>query len=209
MQVHQQPAAAPACGCSSWREILSHTYFAFGSRQKHRVRWKTKPVFRIILAAVALSWTVCLCVCLCVCSTVTGRHLLVLWALETASTRADPKTRVSGRKHVNKVRFRIFLNKQLSQVYLTSGVSALQWWMRSTMSYWWWSPQTKPSHPGRSAWSDQPAATYRSPSTQTQSRWPHGSLRKVSRNRKSPVTLIDPPHKNASPRPLCPDWNVR
>lgn len=40
----------------------------------------------------------CVCVYVCGCSKATGRPLLAPWAMETASTRADPKTKVSEHK---------------------------------------------------------------------------------------------------------------
>ena len=59
-----------------------------------------------------------LCLCLCVCSMATGSHHMVLWTMETVSTRVDPKTEVSEHKKVNKIRLRIYryVLKQFLQV---------------------------------------------------------------------------------------------
>lgn len=157
------------------------------------VRWKTNLFLE-------LYWQFSheLCLRLCVSSKATCRQPLVLWAMETASTMVDPKTKVSkNKKQVKKVRFRFyryyrcFLKKQLLQVVVSCSdvccrpFSVLQWWLTLTVSYWWWSLLV--SHPpGSSVWSERPAAKYRSLLTQTQSRWPHGWTRKVSQNRKSP-----------------------
>lgn len=54
----------------------------------------------------------CLCLYLCVYSKATRRHPLVLWAMETALTKVDPKTKVSEHNRVNKFR----ITDQLSQV---------------------------------------------------------------------------------------------
>lgn len=146
-----------------------HTYFAFGFWAKMYLNEiKDKPVFRITKAPAAFSRTVFMFVC----SQATHHRLRALWAMESlASTRAYRKTRVSEREIKNQ---RYVLDE--ITILMTPPfrhVSVLQRLMRSTVSYCWKSPLTKPSHKsGSSAWIDRPAAAmYLSPFTQIKSRW--------------------------------------
>lgn len=76
-------------------------------------------------------------------------------------------------------------------------VFALKTWMKSYLSWCRWLP-TK-NLPRRSMWCDPLAPRYHSPLTRARTRWRHGSLQKVSQNRKSPMSLIKPAKRNTVP----------
>lgn len=83
-----------------------HTHIlllAPGQKWINQSEMKDKPVFEIILAAVAFSWTVF------VCSRATRRHLLALWATDTASTKGSPKAEVSEHKKLWGSSFKLLL----------------------------------------------------------------------------------------------------
>lgn len=112
------------------------------------------------------------------------RHQLALWALQTASTRGDTKIKVGENSKVNTFKFSSFW--AFVFIFASVYVCVFQWWMKWTMSSWWWSQLTNPRHPpGSSVWSDRQAPKCHLPLTQTRSRWSHGSTQKASQNRKS------------------------
>ena len=126
------------------------------------------------------TWSMMNCISVCVCESrkASGHHLLVLCTLETASTRGDTKTNVSKQTHV--------LSLCGSFRPSRHPVSVLQAWTRSTPSCCWRSLLVRVSRRwGRSVWSDRLAIKFRSPTIQTQNRWPLGSVPKASPNRKS------------------------
>lgn len=97
--------------------------------------------------------------------------------------RHKDKSKETKSSRVEKVEFVIY--SCLDMVFF---FYAWQWWMKSTLSYWWWSPLTKANRRlGNSAWID--TLVPRCPSTLTpmQSRWRHGSRLKASPNRKFPL----------------------
>lgn len=127
------------------------------------------------------------CVCVCVCRKVT-RHLpLGRWAVGIVSTGARKKTKVS----VHSDDADEFDSRTSHACF-----RPLQWWMRSTTSFWSKSLLTKASRPERSASSGPLPLRCRSPPTRTRSRWPRGSMQKASRNRKfttpGPEYLLTP-----------------